>query len=157
MDWCCAFKWQEEGYILTEIPHGRILAGTEFWTCDLLIQIFLDLQPCLPYRIWPFSWLHVVGPHSSSKFSGGPLCSSHQQAVRNTIQTFPDLVHLERVCRPSAWLTCSCSGAQLWFSSAAPGIPTRSPIQVLSMNNFAELQCSNRNWCFQHGLVLSLL
>ena len=100
MNWYCVYKSQEEGYILTEIAQQRVLAGTEFWTCDLLTQIFFNLQPYLPYRIWPFSWLHTVGPHSNGQYSGGPLCSSRQQAVRNTVHTFPGPVCLERVWPP---------------------------------------------------------
>ena len=62
MNWCCVYKSQEEGYVLVEIQLWKVLAGTEFWTCDLLTQIFFDLQPNLPYSNWPFSWLHTVGP-----------------------------------------------------------------------------------------------
>ena len=61
---------------------------------------FLALQPLLPYRIWPFSWLHTVGPHSSGQYSGGPPFSDHQQAVWNTVQTFPEPVRLERDLPP---------------------------------------------------------
>ena len=75
-------------------------------------------------------WLHTVRPHSSGQYSGGPLCSSCQQAVWNTVKTFPEPVHLERVCRPSAWLTCSHSRARLWFLSAAPRVPNWFPIQA---------------------------
>ena len=72
-----------------EIPQQRVLAGTEFQTSDLPTQNFFDLQPYLPYRIWPFSWLHTVGPNSSGQYSRGPLCCSRQQAVWSTFQTFP--------------------------------------------------------------------
>ena len=77
-------------------------------TCDL---IFCDFQLYLPYRIWPFSWLPMVRPLSSGQYFGGLLFSSCQQAVRNTVWTFPQPVHLERVCWPSAWPTCN--GARL--------------------------------------------
>ena len=40
---------------------GRF-AGTESQTCDLPTQIVFDLRLHLPYRIWPFSWLHTVRP-----------------------------------------------------------------------------------------------
>ena len=103
MNQYCVHKSQEEGYILTEIPQWRVLAGCKFWTCDLSTQIFHYLQPYPPCRIWPFSWLHNVRPHSSGQYSRGPLCSSRQQAV----QTFPEPKCLERVCHPSAWLSCS--------------------------------------------------
>ena len=66
-EWYCEYKSKEGGYILTEIPQWRVLAGTKFRTCDLPTQIFFHLQPYLPYRIWPFSWLH--GRSSSYKFS----------------------------------------------------------------------------------------
>ena len=72
----------------------------------------------------------LSGPHSSGQYSGGPLCSSCQQAVWNTVKTFPEPVHLERVCLPSAWLTCSHSRARLWFLSAAPRVPNWFPIQA---------------------------
>ena len=32
MNWYCVCKSQEEGYIFTEIPQQRVLAGTEFQT-----------------------------------------------------------------------------------------------------------------------------
>ena len=60
---------------ITEIPQQRVLAGTEFRTCDLPAQIFFDLQPYLPHRIWPFSWLHTVRRHSSGQYSGGRFAS----------------------------------------------------------------------------------
>ena len=80
---------KRKGAFFMGIPQRRVLAGTEFRTCDHPTQIFFDLQPYLPYRIWPFSWLHMVGPHSSGQYSGGPLCCSCQQAVWSTVQTFP--------------------------------------------------------------------
>ena len=43
----------------------KVLADSEFWICDLPTQIFFALHPHLPYRIWPFSWLRAVGPHST--------------------------------------------------------------------------------------------
>ena len=115
MNWFCVCKSQEEGDIITEIPLQKVVAGTKFWTCDLTTQIFFNLKPYLPCRIWPFSWLHTIGPHSSGHYSGGPHCSSSQQAVWNTVQTFQEPVCLERVCCPSAWFPCSRNGAQLWF------------------------------------------
>ena len=65
-------------------------------TWDLLTQILFTLQPYFPLRIWPFSWLHSSGQYSGSK------------AVQSTVQNFPEPVRFERVCHPSAWLTCSC-------------------------------------------------
>ena len=41
---------KRKGTFLTEIPQQRVLAGTEFRTCDLLNQIFFDLQPYFPNR-----------------------------------------------------------------------------------------------------------
>ena len=64
MNWYCVYKSQEEGYILTEIPQQRVFTGNEFQTCDLPTQIFFDLEPYILYRIWPFSWLHMVGPRT---------------------------------------------------------------------------------------------
>ena len=46
----------------------------------------------------------MVGPNSSGQCSGGPLCSDHQQAVRNTVQIFPEPVRLEKICCPSVGL-----------------------------------------------------
>ena len=76
-----------------QIPHWQVLPGTEFWICDLPTQIFAAESSIF------------MAPHS--QYSRGPLCSGRQQAVQITVQTFPEPVHLERVCRPSAWLTCS--------------------------------------------------
>ena len=118
-------------------PQQRVLAGTKFWTCDLLTQIFFKLQPYLPYRIWPFSWLHTVRPHSSGQYSGVRFAAVTSKLSGTQSRLFPESVCLERVCRPSAWLTCSGSRARLWFLSAAPGVPKQSPIQVLSRPNVA--------------------
>ena len=41
---------------------AKILTGDEFQTRDLPTQIFFDIQPLLPDRIWPFLWLHMVEP-----------------------------------------------------------------------------------------------
>ena len=70
MNWFYVYKSQEEGYILTGIPLCKVLAFTEFWTCDLLTQIFFDLQLHLPIMIWPFAWLHTSA-HTSAQYSGG--------------------------------------------------------------------------------------
>ena len=35
----------------------------------------------------PFSWLHMVGPHSSGQYSGRPLFSDHQRIFQNSDQT----------------------------------------------------------------------
>ena len=34
MNWYRVYKSQEEGYILTDIPQRKVLAGTKFWTCE---------------------------------------------------------------------------------------------------------------------------
>ena len=60
MNWYCAYKSQEEGYILTDIPQWKVLAGTKLWTCDVPTQICFDLHPYLPHRNLPFSWLSAV-------------------------------------------------------------------------------------------------
>ena len=103
-----------------------ILAGAEI-RIEAFRPRFLALQPHLPYRNWPFSWLHTVGPHSSGQYSGEPLCSDCQQAIWNTVQTCPEPVRLERVCRPSAWLTCSRNGARLWFCQQHQEFPSGLP------------------------------
>lgn len=51
------------------------------------------------------------------RISGGSLCSSRQQPVWITVQTFPEPLCLERVCRQSVGLTCFCNRAELWFLS----------------------------------------
>ena len=56
--------------IPTEILQQKVLACTEFWTCNLLTQISLALQLWLPFRIWTFSWLHTVGPIQVSSILG---------------------------------------------------------------------------------------
>ena len=78
-----------------------------------------------------------VGPHSSGQYSRGLLCSSRQQAVQNTVLTFPEPVRLERVCRQSDWFTSSLNGARLWVLSGPPGVLKQSTIQVLSRLNVA--------------------
>ena len=71
------------------------IAGTEIQTLTFWPS-FLGFQPLLPYSIWPFSWLHTVGPHSSGWYSGDLFFSDHQQAVWNGVQTFPEPVRLKR-------------------------------------------------------------
>ena len=75
-----------------QITRGRVLVGIKFWACDLQTKIFFDLQPNLPYMIWPFSLLHMAEPRSSGQYSQGPFCSSCQLALWNTVQTFPEPV-----------------------------------------------------------------
>ena len=60
MNWYHICKSLKEGYILTEIPQQRVLAGTEFQTSNLLTQIFFDLQPYLPYSTWIVEPVHVA-------------------------------------------------------------------------------------------------
>ena len=72
-------------------------------------QIFFELQPYFPEKIMLFSWLHTFGSHSSGQYSRGPLCSSHQQAVRNAVHPFPKplkmfAAHLLAYIRSSHWL-----------------------------------------------------
>ena len=99
-----------KGTFLQRVQREESLLAPSFEHVTFRPRFFSNLQPYLPYRIqphgrapfkWPVLW--------------GPLCSSRQQAVRNTVQTFPQPVSLERVCRTSAWLTCSRKGARLWF------------------------------------------
>ena len=97
-------------------------------------QIFLDLHHYHPNRIWPFSRLHTVGPHSSVASTLGDALQLPPKICPEHSSDFP------RVCRPSAWLTCSCNGAQLLFLSAAPGVPKQSPIQWISRPNVHELE-----------------
>ena len=86
------------------------------------------------FQVWQFSWLHTVGPDSSGQYSGEPLCSSRQQAVCITVQNFPEPVHLERVCQPSAWLTCCRNRARLCFfvssTWSSPKVAHPSTIQA---------------------------
>ena len=97
------------------------------------------------------------GPIEVAHYSGGPLCSIRQQAVWNIVQTFPEPARLERVCRPSAWLTCSQNNGWLWLLSAAPGVPKTSPIQVLSRPNITQLQCWNENCSRCYKSCISML
>ena len=39
-----------------------LIAGFEFSTCNILTQLFFDLQQHLLYSIKPFLWLHMVRP-----------------------------------------------------------------------------------------------
>ena len=94
LKFCIQITWR--GVVLTEIPPWMILAGAKIQTMTFQPRL-CALQPHLPYRNWPFSWLHTVGPHSSGQYSGGPLWSGRQQAIWNTVQTCPEPVRLERV------------------------------------------------------------
>ena len=92
--------------------------------------------------IWPFSWLHTVGPHSSGQYSGGPLCSSHQQAIWNTVQTFPESVRFERVLQPIylAYMLPQRSTALVFVSSAwSSQAVCLSLVVVLHLNHSCHL------------------
>ena len=104
-----------KGTFLQRVQREESLLAPSFEHVTFRPRFFSNLQPYLPYRIqphgrapfkWPVLW--------------GPLCSSRQQAVRNTVQTFPQPVSLERVCRTSAWLTALfiSNGSKLWLRSA---------------------------------------
>ena len=105
MSWYCVCKSQEEGCILTDVKPLTSQPISSSCSRNFLIGIG-----------------HF---HHSTRL--GP-----KQAVRNTVQNIPEPLCLEGVCHPSAWLTCSRSQAQLWFLSAAPGVPKGSSIRVLS-------------------------
>ena len=77
----------------------------------------------------PHGW-----PHSSGQYSSGPLLS--KQSARQ-FRLSLSLYALKEICCPSAWLISSHNRARLWFLSAAPGVPKRYPIQVLSWPNAA--------------------
>ena len=50
---------KRNGRFLMQIPQQKVLASTEFRTCDLPTQISFDMQMHLPYKIWQFSLLHT--------------------------------------------------------------------------------------------------
>ena len=75
---------------------------------------------------------HKVRSHSSGQYSWQPLCSRHQQATRNTVQTCPEPVCLEKVCPRLIGLYAPATVPGFVFLSAAPGVPKRSPIQALN-------------------------
>ena len=89
-----------------QITRGRVPAGIKFRACDLQTKIFFDLQPNLPYMIWPFSLLHMAEPRLSGLYSRGQFCSNCQLALWNTVQAFPEPVHstwsYKAVSRPSS-------------------------------------------------------
>ena len=63
----------------SKIPAGAEIQTVSFWPRSL------SLKPLLPNWIWPFSWLHIVGPNSSGQYTGGPLFRDHQEAVWNIV------------------------------------------------------------------------
>ena len=111
---------KRKGIFVSKIPQWK----SPWW------HWVLNLQPSNPDLLQldavPTGFSHYHGsiqtvPIQVASTLGGPLCSSCQQAVRNTVQTFPEPVLLKIVCLPSAWLTCSRNRARLCFLSAAPG------------------------------------
>ena len=109
----------------------------------------------LSYRIWPFSWLHMVGTIQVTLENYFSVITSKQS--RTQLRLSQSLYALREICCPSAWLISSCNGAPLWFLSAAPEVPHQSHILVLYWPNAAYLQLSNGIWCFQHGLGYSIM
>ena len=90
----------------------------------------------LPYRVLTILWLHTIGPDQVACTIGDLFWCDHQQAIWKTVQTCPEPAHLLRVCRLSAWLTCSRNKARLWFCQQhqefPPSLPfKKSPGQML--------------------------
>ena len=114
-----------------EIPQWKVLADTKFWIRDLPTKIFFV---CSHTFITGFGHFHgstwpspiQVASTLEDHFAAvtSKLCGTQQV---NTVHTAPEPVCLERVCHPSAWFKCSRNGAWLWFLSAAPKVPKRSP------------------------------
>ena len=82
-----------------------------FWVLNL--QLFnpdlLPFAPIVSYLIWPFFMAPHCWVHSSGQYSAEPLGSSCNQALRNTVQTFPEPVCPERAFRSSVWITMESS------------------------------------------------
>ena len=118
---------------LTEIPRWRILAGAEFQTVTFRPR-FLALQPHLPYRVLAIFMAPHGRAHSSGQCSGGPHWSDHQQAIWNTVQTCPESVRLERVCRPIclAYMLPQRSSALVFVSSTRSSQAVTHPSTILA-------------------------
>ena len=70
-----------------------------FKSSDLLTRIpFFTCRPTTRFDLLLIQ--HMVGPIQVVGNLGGPICSRHQQAVWNTVQTSPEPVHLDRDMLP---------------------------------------------------------
>ena len=137
-----------------------ILAGTEIRTMTFRPR-FCALQPHLPHRNWPFSWLHTVGPHSSGQYSGGPLWSGRQQAIWNTVQTCPEPVRLERVLPPIclAYMLPQQSPALVFVSStrsSQAGHPSKYCPCPMLLNFSVQMGTGVSNMAQANGDIKSL-
>ena len=70
----------------------------------------------------------MVGPHSSGRYSGGPLCSIASKLSGAQSSLSQSLYALKEF--GSHLLGLHAPGARLWFLSAAPGVSKLSPTQA---------------------------
>ena len=97
----------------------------------------LNLWSSNPDLLWFAAMPSCIGPHSSGQYSGGPLCSSRHQAVWNKSRLSQSQYGLKEFGSNLLGLHAPATEPGFVFLSAAPGVPKRSPIQVLSKPNFA--------------------
>ena len=121
MHWYCVCKSQEKGYILTEIPLRRVLAGTEFQTCDLLTQIFFSLQPHLT------GFGHFNGSTQSGPIQVASTLGEHFAAVVSKLSLTQSLdalkefeAHLLGLHAPATELAFGFCQQHLEFPSSHP-------------------------------------
>ena len=74
-----------------------------------------------------FMALHNWGPHSSGKYSGGPLSEITKKQSRTPSRFSQRLYTLKEICCPSAWLICTRNRAWLWFCQQHQEIPSSHP------------------------------
>ena len=108
-----------------------------------LVPSLQDLAFFKAPRGWP--------NNSSVQYSWEPLYSSHQQAVRHTVQTFPEPYALKDFAAHLLGLHAPATEPGFGFCQQHLEFP--SHLQVLSKLNVAKLQCVIGNWCFQNGMV----
>ena len=130
----------------------KVLAGTEFCTCDLPTQIFFDLQLYLPDRIWPFSWLHIVGPHSSGQYHFGAVANK-LSGTKSRLYTLKEFAaHLLGLHAPATEPSFGFCQQYLELPSSLPSKYYPSPM-LLNFSVGMGTGYSNRAWS-PHSIII---
>ena len=114
--------------IITDILQWKILLGSDFWTCDLSIPIIFNLEPYLLLTIRTFL-AHAVGPISSGLGDCFVAVASKLSGTQSRLSQRLCAIHLFD-------LLATVTEPGFGYSPATPGVPKRSPIQVLSRPKF---------------------
>ena len=126
--------------ILTEIPRWKVLAGKEFWTGALLTKIFFHTRLG-----------HFHGSTLSDPIKVACTLGDHFAAVASKLSGTKSRLSQDLLSLPPSRLAYilhpGFDFCQQHLVSEAPGVPKRSPIQVLSpvfLTVFSVSRCLQR-------------